>query len=126
MKTLTIRVEDELALGVGQLAQAQDVSVNALITRLIADYCRGDSNHDSIAPHPVYDDSRLLALEANHDALVSRVGKLEKAIADRTNAKQAREYTPALTQSTSSSGKTEKRHPTLGERSSKNELPRRI
>lgn len=76
----------------------------------------------------------LAALKRETDHRVAdRIEKLEKGIGDRLNAKQPVTH-HEIFKGNKATGRifdkdlkpTEKRHPTLGERSSKNELPRRI
>ena len=96
----------------------------------------GQGRFSPIASAGELRDPLTFITQREFDALVERVDKLEKSIGDRLNAKQAtRESsflkameTPAPA-SIFKQGKEQKegqRHPTLGERSSKNELPRRI
>jgi len=144
MKTLTIRLQDELAGDLAEAAVVKGESVNGLVTRLLSDYCYSASTGDSKPPNDSTNESRLTALELQLD-------DLEKVVRQRLKSKQVLnmpmepgkeiifgepevevvtvgkddKFYPAIQSMAKGKGKESPRHPTLGERSSKNELPRR-
>ena len=115
-----------------RLADVRKLNPSADIQRRAAELLKEEfvpSDVASIGDHHALRVMRQWVTQQEFDALTELVNKLTARVDKLEKAKQplnlvGREYAGAI-QSTGK-GKESPRHPTLGERSSKNELPRRI